>query len=161
MKEKIILKICMVLVIMLIITAGLLTWKYMTLKDNIYNNTYYNKLSALKKDNNYDIITAHIKSMDRDIPNYTSSKLLVTNQKYDRIMLDNGKAYLIRNTDCKMTDNSKLLTVAVNKNNQKQSFIFPRQEEISLTTAFYTGEKFQKYISGIPKIVNCSAISVD
>lgn len=161
MKEKTIFKIFMVLILIMLSIAGLLIWKYINLKNDVYNNSYYNKLTILKKDNNYDIITAQIKSMDRNIPNYTSSKLLVTNQKYDRIMLDNGQAYLIRNTDCKMTDSSKLLTVAVNKNKQKQSFIFPEQEEISLGKAFYTGEKFQKYVYGIPKIINCSAISVD
>lgn len=161
MKQKNIVKIFIALIVILVSGLCLATFNYLNIKDNVYRDTYYEKLTALKNNSDYKIITTHIKSMDRNIPNYTSSKLLVTNQKYDRVTLDNGQAYLIRNTDCRMTDNDKLLTIAVNKNDANQSFIFPAKQEISLRTAFYTGKTYQTYISDKPKIDNCSAISVD
>lgn len=158
MKKKylnITLFICIILAFSI---TGFMLFSYNKIQNDLYDKQYYSNYQRYTENPAYQVIDFNIKSIDKDIPNYVSNNLLATNENYDRIVLDNGQTYLVKNRTCSLIDNKQKISVVINKHNLKEAYLYPQKQENNINAFLYFGAKYKNYISQSQIIKDCSAI---
>lgn len=160
MKQKTVInKIFFILLFLGLMSGILLFHFYFKVQGDLFRNAYHDKQQILEDNTaTYIIEKANIKSIERNIPIFTVSTPLMTNERYDRIVFDNGKSFIIKNRDCKLTENNQSITIIQNKNKERESYIFPDRKNPDFESLFLFGKDYQNYLNDQQIIIDCSAI---
>lgn len=158
MKNKYLKLFSFILIVLVLGITGFMFFSYDKIQNDLYDKEYYSKYHRYSEDPSYKIFHSHLKSIDRDIPNYVSNKRLATNEKYDRVVFDNGQSYLVKNRSCFFKDNQQNINIVINKNNSQEVSLYPEKEHMNIHSLFYFGEKYKNYVSQQQIIKDCSAI---
>lgn len=163
MKTKMLLaKLLLIVLSVSVIFGVVFTSLHFRVQGDLFRNAYSEKQKILESNRTfYTQNVSNIKSIERNIPIFSSPELLVTSISYDRVILDSGKSFIVKHKECKLFDNGQKVNIVQNNNKKREAYIFPEQTTPTLKSLFMIGNAYQNYLNENQIIIDCSAIPYD